>query len=154
MRGQKQFGNRLPYSAGTASAFFELPSVTFSFTGVAGFVGDARSFCGAVCPQCELCSFCYAEKRCRFCCYKPKCFNPRSRRRYAASGAGGKRSEPQILFRCLLTKQLFLADTPLRGVSTLFFSGCTLTSQSNARRRKAAYSYKKNRAEKYAALTI
>lgn len=76
MRGQKQFGNRLPYSAGTASAFFELPSATFSFTGVAGFVGDARNLCGADCPRSELCSFCYAEKRCRFCCYKAKRFNP------------------------------------------------------------------------------
>ena len=97
VRGQKQFGNRLSYSTRMASAFFELPSAIFSFTGVADKSGDARSFCGVVCPRCELCSLCYAEKHCRFCCYKAKRFNPpHSLRRYAAQGVG-KRSRPQIL---------------------------------------------------------
>ena len=95
-RGQKQFGNRLSYSTRTASAYLNYPQQPFSFTGVAGFVGDARSLCGAACPRSEFCSFCYAEKHCRFCYYKAKRFNPHSRRRVAASGVE-KRSEPQIL---------------------------------------------------------
>ncbi len=102
VRGQERFKNRLPYSAGTASAFFELPSAIFSFTGVAGKAGDARNLCGAACARSELCSFCYAEKHCRFCRYKPKCFYPHSRRRER-----GKRSEPQVYFVAICLRNSF-----------------------------------------------
>ena len=106
VRGQKQFGNRLSYSTRTASAYLNYPQQPFSFTGVAGFVGDARSLCGAACPRSEFCSFCYAEKHCRFCYYKAKRFNPHSRRRYAASGVG-KRSEPQVYFVAICLRNNF-----------------------------------------------
>ena len=126
-RGQKQFGNRLSYSTRTASAFFELPSATFSFTGVAGKAGDARSLCGAACARSELCSLCYAEKHCRFCYHKPKCSNPHSLRRVAAQGVGGNVQSRRFFFAVCLRNTFSLADTPHSVVSALLVPvRCTL----------------------------
>ena len=79
---------------------------------------------------------------------------PRSLRRYAAPGVGETFRTVGLFCSHLLTKQLFLADTPHSGASALFFrdalSHLKAISDAAARRSRT----KRVGLKKYAALKI
>ena len=120
VKGQERFKNRLSYSTRTASAFLNCPQRPFHLR--ASPAKPATPVVFAVWSAHDLNFVRYAEKHCRFCCYKAKRFNPpRSLRRVAASEVRETVRTADSLVVICLRNTFSDVDTPLRVVSTLFF---------------------------------
>ena len=118
MRGQKQFKNRLPYSAGTASAYLNYPQRPFHLWASPALPATPVVFAVWSAHDVNFVRFAMLKNVVGFVVIRQNALSPLPTPRSRAGSGETFRSADSFVAICLLNT-FSDVDTPLRGVSTL-----------------------------------